>query len=246
MKDSTPSRPGSPRAEVKAAKRILLLVLLMYVAVAFVAGVAVGFFLGLASTKTGLEFLARAASTEQAANVAAPARIDRPAFSLLYPGNWRVNTDDDDYQPDHLFALESPGSSFTMFAFFEQPADVAENLEDQVDEYKPLLSGRERMDFEQWGGHWGKGAGLKGRIMGFPAQVRIFCASADGFSFTVVEQSFEEDLAKVKPGLLLIEQSFKLKAARGPEPAKQPGPLEPRAGSGPGPQPPVPAKVKKR
>ena len=182
-------------------------------AAGFVLGNVTGFFAGVYSTKAGREFLEDLATTEGAADTKHPHEINRKGFRLKYPGNWTIDTKDEDYDPDHLFTIESPGSSFTMMIITPEPTDPADDIRSMVDAYVPkLLKDPRRTPFTKWGAYLGRGVELRGRVMGINrGGLRIFAHASPTVSFTVVELYFDDDLTMVKPGLQLIASSFSLR-----------------------------------
>ena len=176
----------------------------------FIAGIVTGFFLGVWSTEVGSDFLEDLASEEEPADVDHPKKIVREGFRLEYPGNWQIDTADADYDPDHLFSIDSPGSVFVMFIMIDLPTDPSDNVEEQVGQFSKLIAHPVKSPFQRWGVFSGEGVLLKGRILGMKAGVRIFSHSAEDKSFIVVHQYFDEDLTDVEPGFKLIERTFQL------------------------------------
>jgi len=190
-------------------KRLALVIL----AVGVVLGLALGVGIGLVTPEVGRGTFHDVFSAERPADVAHPGSIDRDAFALKYPGNWQVRggTEDD---PDRLFSLDSPGSSFATFAIYDIPTDPAENLQVQLRDFVPReIEVAASEDFMRWGAYAGRGVVLRGRTLagGMAARLRIFSTSGPERSFVVVEMTFDADLAQVEPGARLIEETFRLK-----------------------------------
>ena len=49
--------------------------------------------------------------------------IERDSFLLKYPADWKIDTQDEDYDPDAFFSLESPDDNLVMFMIFNVPVD---------------------------------------------------------------------------------------------------------------------------
>lgn len=173
-------------------------------------GLVVGFFAGIGATKAGAAFLEDLASIEAPADLANAQSYVRPGFSFKYPGNWRVEADSPENDPDHHVNVESPGSCVTMIFVFDVPTDPADNVQAQIDGFVPkLLSAPARTPFTMWGKYAGQGMLLKGRLLGVNAgSVRVFSHANDKRSFMAVEQCYDDDMNHVKPGLELVESSF--------------------------------------
>lgn len=186
--------------------------LLIAIAVALAVGTFTGFFLGVASTKAGKAFLADIVQDEQKADVSSPKKIVRERFQLQYPSNWKIDADDEDYDPDHMFSIDSPGSAFVMFIIGTAELDPEEHLQIQIRHHEKLMGRMSINRFEKYGRFQGKGATLKGRIMGIRITVKLFAFQQDGLSLMITQQCPDEDWKHVQPGMTLIENSFVLKA----------------------------------
>jgi hypothetical protein len=142
-----------------------------------------------------------------------PVTLDRPGFTLQYPGNWKIDAEDPDYDPDSSFTITSEGGSQISFIVHEGPRPTKEVLEIFVDVQKRIVMNEpERTDFERWGVYDGSGAELRGRLKGFLfGTIRVFVYSNERRSFTIVSMMYNEDRQTVEPGLALVESSFRLK-----------------------------------
>jgi hypothetical protein len=202
--------------------RIHFIVVAIAVVVSLFVGGVAGFFLGIASTKAGKAFLADIVQDEQKADVSSPKKIVRERFQLQYPANWKIDVDDEDYDPDQMFSIDSPGSAFVMFIIGTAELDPEEHLQIQIRHHEKLM-GRMSIDrFEKYGRFRGKGATLKGRIMGSRTTVKLFAFQQGGLSLMIAQQCPDEDLKRVQDGLNLIETSFALKATNKTETAERP------------------------
>lgn len=139
--------------------------------------------------------------------------IDRPAFSLTHPGNWRVLTEDADYNPDKHFRIKA-GVADATIEFLIIPGRVA--LEKSVDASVENLRGKIKNiqtigDASQWGNYHGYGKRLQGRIAVFDYQILVFAAQDRGNAFVVIEFKQLSSAEKVEPGFVLIRASFTMK-----------------------------------
>lgn len=161
---------------------------------------------------SGLLSSAQADSDEGAAAENKPLRIERQAFRLSYPADWKIDTEDEDYDPDHLFSVNGPESSFVMFFVYDFASDPKVNVQAQVDAFSDLVLESKDTRFAKWGNLEGEGVHLRGKIHDLPGGIRIFSHTTDTESVTVVAMYFQEDLDIVTPGFVLIENSFELTA----------------------------------
>ncbi len=184
----------------------------LMVVIAFGAGCLLGFFAGVGSTKAGSRFMREVLSSESPAETEKPQLITRKAFQLKYPRNWKVDTADEDYEPDHLFSINSSGQSTVTFVILEKSVDQKEHVRIHENAFVPkLIADPTRTEFRRWGRFEGNGVELKGHMLHIVrGSVRIFCHSGKNSSFTVIEQTNDEDAPSVKPGFALVENSFTL------------------------------------
>lgn len=174
--------------------------------------VALGVFLGLiVGCFGGFGSLVQA---EQQADVRATKRIVRERFHLEYPGNWTIDEEDEDYDPDHLFSIDSPGSCHVTVIVFGSAIPAKDSVEAQVGALVPkLVRDPVRTPFARWGAYDGEGVTLAGRLLGLQkGSIRIFAheSEREDLTLSVVEFCFDEDLPLVRPGFELIERTFEL------------------------------------
>ena len=171
-----------------------------------------GAFLGLVvGCAGGSESLVQ---TEQEADVRATKPLVRERFRLEYPGNWTVDEEDEDYDPDHLFSIDSPGSCHVTVIVFDAAIPARSSVEAQVEALVPrLVRDPVQTPFARWGAYEGEGVTLAGRILGLQhGSLRIFAheSEPEDLTLTIVEFCFDEDLPAVRPGFELIERTFEL------------------------------------
>lgn len=185
----------------------------IWISVGFVVGVLCGFVLGVFSVKEARAFLGDMVTSERPADVSDPTFLDRPGFSLEYPSNWSVDTAADDYEPDHCFSIDSPGSCFVGFIVFEPAIDMAEAVEDIAGEYRAtLIKNPEESAFDSWGALTGTGVHLQGRILSLaPGGARVFATTTESSTLVVYEVYYDEDLPMVGPAFELVRSSFRFK-----------------------------------
>jgi hypothetical protein len=174
--------------------------------------VALGLFFGLVvGCAGGLESLLQ---TEQKADVRATKPIVRERFHLEYPGNWTIDEEDEDYDPDHLFSIDSPGSCHVTVIVFDAAISAEHCVETQVEVFVPkLVKDPVQTPFASWGAYDGEGVTLAGKILGLlKGSIRIFAheSEREDLTLTIVEFCYDEDLPLVRPGFELIERTFEL------------------------------------
>lgn len=140
------------------------------------------------------------------------ATIQRDGFSLSYPADWKIDTEDEDYDPDALFSIDSPdGENMIMFIIFTAAVDPDDLLEAQVDAFSgELVKNPGITTFDSWGKYKGKGKLLKGKLLGvFSGFVRIFVYGDEHKTMLVVEQCYDKAYAAgLKKDYDLIAASF--------------------------------------
>lgn len=192
-------------------RRVPMGMLVVAVVVSLLAGGITGFFLGIASTKAAKKFLEDLVEQESPARTDSPKKLARDRFELLYPANWKIDVADEDHDPDHMFSIDSPGSSFVLFVLGEMETDPAESLQEQIEAFSKFMGKPAIQPFSRYGKLHGKGAILRGKIMGMKVTVKAFACYSQGMTAVIVQQGPDEDMQNVKGGLELVEQSFVLK-----------------------------------
>jgi len=185
----------------------------IWISVGFIVGVLCGFVLGVFSVKEARAVVGEVFSSERPADVSNTTFLDRPGFSLEYPSNWSVDTAADDYDPNHCFSIDSPGSCFVGFIIFEPAVDMAEAVESVASDYRTtLIKDPEESTFDSWGALTGTGVHLQGRIMSLaPGGARLFAATTESSTLVVYEVYYDEDLPMVGPAFELVRSSFRFK-----------------------------------
>ena len=191
-------------------KKVPVYILIISVIIAVIIAGTAGFVIGVASTKAGEDFLSDLAGGEQMAETANSQTIKRQRFELSYPSNWLIDTDDEDYDPDHLFSIESPGSSFAMFIMDTLELDPEESLQEQIEIFSNMMGNPDIENFTAYGQYKGKGAYLRGKMMGMSFTIKVFTGYINEQSVIIVHQYPDEDHKMVKDGLKQIEDSFKI------------------------------------
>jgi hypothetical protein len=208
-------------------KKVSVSVLLIAVFLSLTTGGVVGFFLGIASTEAGAKFLKDLAEQEQFAETGTPKRLDRERFKLVYPGNWKIDAEDEDYDPDQRFSIQSPGGTYVVFVMGNLKTVPEENVQSQIKAFTKLMGSPGIERFESYGHHEGKGAAISGKILGTRVTVKAFSCFLEDMTAIIVQQYPDADLKLVEGGLSLIEKSFFLKPGK-----EQVGTDRPDAGNG--------------
>jgi hypothetical protein len=181
----------------------------------FALGCAVGFAAGVLSVKGARQFVVGLFATERSAAVEQSVAVVRPAFRFEYPGNWRVDSTDSDYDPDHMFSVDSPGQSFVMFVIADGDIEPKEAVEQHVSvQTARAMKDATRTPLTKWGRHDGEGVLLTGRHLGITrGTIRVFAFRERETTYTVIESTFDDDRDKVQPGFDLIARTFRVKGS---------------------------------
>lgn len=141
------------------------------------------------------------------------ATLDRPKFSLKYPAAWTIAYSDPDYDPDHLFVINTNSNSYIRIEIPPEPRETRELLEiilEVMENY--AINTHSRSKLTGWGNINGEGMHLKGKVMKiFPGGIRVFVGQDKGNTLAVVELYYTEELDAVLPGFVLIQESFAFK-----------------------------------
>ena len=177
-------------------------------------GILLGFFLGVYSTEAGKDLMGVVSEQpreEQPADILNQNEISREGFSLKFPGNWKIDTGDVDYDPDGWFLIESPGYCFAEFSMLNESLNTSAVTQALILSYSEQLTEvSEITNLTDWGGYGGNGFTLKGKRVMNDVEIKLFSYSSDKKSFFVTEFCYDDDLEMVGPGFQLIESTFKL------------------------------------
>ena len=178
--------------------------------------------LGFAGCGAILFFAARADSAAEPSPSASPPPTSvasragvkthaRKTFSFDYPERWTLQTGDDDYDPDALFTVDSPGACHTQVQLIEPSLEASRMTAIYEDKLgKTMLDRPKRATFARWGTFQGAGVELAGPMAGHDGSIRIFSHRGKRRAFTIIEFCFDDEMAETKPGFSTIESSFKL------------------------------------
>ena len=145
-------------------------------------------------------------------DVSNPAVLNRPGFWLHYPGNWSIDRQDEDYDPDHCFLIEPDfQDAAVIFYVDDDPADPAERTALFMETYQDAVVGPAPSRFERWGDHHGAGTEFEGDFEGGRYRVRIFSMSGRTRSLTAIEIADLAIADSLEPGFALIRDTLRLR-----------------------------------
>lgn len=140
--------------------------------------------------------------------------IVRPAYSLMYPPVWQLDTADMEGDLDSSFTMVSDNeNTFVSFSFFKKRIDEEAMVNEQLSYHlhRSMKSGSVNK-FDTYGCYKGTGARIRGKILELlDGEIEIFARSSDSVSFLVVSQIYESDKDADLGSLRFIETSLKLK-----------------------------------
>ena len=174
-------------------------------------GCVIGFVLGGLATKVGWKILTGSLESAAPADVTRPALITRPAFSLSHPGNWTIDTQDEDYDPDAYFDINAPAQGKIIFRVGPPAIGSPESVDGTISAMtERLVQNATLTSYTTWGSYSGHGLEARGKILVTHGRVRAFGWSTDAVGVLVTEIRYDEDEVLNKPGYDLIESSFRL------------------------------------
>ena len=205
MADSAPSTPASRRAGLGLGLAVGLVVGLL---VGVVVGALLGAGIALRATKARVPSHGPVAAAP--ADVDHPETLKSPSFTLQMPGNWRVASEEEDFDPDAYFTIDSSGDSFVTIELIDEAIAVDDEVRQCVADYVPEWIARpSKRAFTDWGAYKGLGVELTGTTSdGYEGGARIFAHSSDQGSFIVLEVYYADELPQVAPGFELIRKTF--------------------------------------
>jgi hypothetical protein len=135
-------------------------------------------------------------------------------YSLKYYGDWYVDSLESDFDKEHSFTINSQeADAFISFDIIDYPVKEVELLKAKIDQHlNQTITNATVTSFDTWGKYKGKGARIKGNIMGLmEGQFIIFIHSEANHSFVMMSQILDNDEQKYKANLNLIADQFQLK-----------------------------------
>ncbi|MDF1561874.1 MAG: hypothetical protein P1V51_02450 [Deltaproteobacteria bacterium] len=184
-------------------------VFLLGMGAGLLVGGGCGVMVGIFSTEAGMNILTGALESSEPAEVSSPQTLRGRYFTLDYPGNWRVDTDDADYDPDGYFDLNAPGQGKVMI-YIVPPESPVEGIlaEWEQNLTTNIVSDHERRTFTTWGRFEGTGVELDGRLLVAEGRVRMFGTLGEPRGLAIMEMRYDEDEANNGPGYDLIERTL--------------------------------------
>ncbi len=148
-----------------------------------------------------------------------PLTHSSPTITFSYPRNWRVMTEDPDYDAGAYVPIEAPQDASVMLALYPPRAfvspedDVRQSLESFLENGMAVVS---RRDMAAWGTLSGKGADVLLRGNGIDAmRLRVFVGEPHrGVRLLVHEVCSRDEESKVEPGFDLVRRSLRITPPR--------------------------------
>lgn len=196
-------------------KRTILIVLGCIWLSALAVLVALGYWLGphaLREIAVGIFERARPADIRH------PREMSSRYFSFKYPGNWKVDTADPDYDPENYFDIDAPAQGSVIVQFFDPQITPQEGADAIVEKMKKLMLNRTENSFETWGKQKGYGIHLRGFLVVGIASIRVFGLGNAHATVVIIEMRYDEDERNNRRGYDLIAESFQWKSLDKTEP----------------------------
>ncbi len=145
------------------------------------------------------------------ADIQHPREISSRYFTFKYPGNWKVDTTDPDYDLDTYFGIDAPAQGSVIVQFFDPQITPQEGADAIAEKMKKLLLNRTETPFETWGKQKGYGIHLRGFLAVGIASIRVFGLGNPQATVVIIEMRYDEDERINRPGYDLIAESFEWK-----------------------------------
>jgi hypothetical protein len=174
-------------------------------------GIGIGFALGVASVKEVRKALESLEVSEEPADLADPGVVETERVRFEYPGNWNLNGSVEDFAKYGFLSIDSIDAS-TLYLYMEdEDVEPHARVSAKREEHMRMLTNVKSEPFDRWGSFRGTGVRLRGSMVGLDAEYRIFSVRTESGAFTVVEETWRDDLAQVQPGFEHIRKTFTLK-----------------------------------
>ena len=166
------------------------------------------FWLGSHSVK---QIISGTFEVSQPADIRHATEMTNKYFSMQYPGNWRIDTTDPDYDPDKYFDINAPAQGKVFVYIFAPHAIPQQAVDTIVESTRKVVANRKESRFESWGPHKGYGIQLQGLVVAMNTRVRVFGLGNSQATVVIVEMRYDKDEVNNKNGYDLIAQTFKFK-----------------------------------
>lgn len=140
--------------------------------------------------------------------------IERPGYTLQYPGNWKLDDQAESFDLDHYFNIDGPDSCHVTIAFFPPTLTEKACVETQTEAFTQRMfkEAPTQTPYSTWGTLRGSGLELHGKIKPLgTGRIRNFAHTDDKRTLFVGEFCFDEDLPAAQPGFDSIARSFRLR-----------------------------------
>lgn len=141
-------------------------IVILFSAICLIVGGTLGFFIGVATSEFGQMAWDEASMVEKEADVGNPTSLARAPYSLQYPGNWSIDIERSDYDPDRFFYIDTPGGSYVEITIEDYGTEPSESLDEKISWYEDYFSNPEFSNFDQYGSFTGTGRVVKCRGLG--------------------------------------------------------------------------------
>ena len=65
--------------------------------------------------------------------------ISRPAYTVTYPGEWKLDEKDEDFDLDHYFSIDAPGSCHVTFFLYTSKMNEKTHIDTQNAKMKEVV-----------------------------------------------------------------------------------------------------------
>lgn len=168
-----------------------------------------GLFYGVAFSVVMLVFLFGAMA--QTPDLDSPTSVERGAFRLEHPGNWNVDKQAVDYDPDDHFSIEPLFADAVMsFWFYDTPMSSQDCVDQTLSNMESSYDIESIEGLEAWGDY--PGAGYTGIVViaGGRYDMLLFCSTERATPFEVMMLCSSDVYAKISSGFDHIEATFRL------------------------------------
>jgi len=147
-----------------------------------------------------------------APNVKQTQRFDTPIISFEYPGNWAVDTSDEDYDPAAYIPISPPQDATCELYLYARHRSPAEEVAGSLESFASVLDGMaESGTFTSVGRFPGEGRIVRGNLSGSAYVLRVFVTEAGpGLMLELRELFRADDEEKLGPGLELIRSTLRV------------------------------------
>lgn len=142
-----------------------------------------------------------------------PITFESERFIFQYPGNWFIDAQDEDHDPNANLTVEPMQDAFLHIMVYESDKEIRDELDDTLAAFRnQCRNWREGRSFKPWADLHGVGRSAEGDADGKPFGFRFFVARINERECLEIRELWDRtDAREIREGMNFIRSTFRLK-----------------------------------